>query len=135
MKGDGSPMKIVEVKRSNWLRRTAAAAAAALCLPGLIGAVGGSATASAFSRPGLPVLYLDVPSPSMNRNIRVQFQGGGEHAVFLMDGLRAQDDFSGWDINTPAFEWFHNSGLSAVMPVGGQSSFYTDWYQPSQGNG
>ena len=21
------------------------------------------------------------------------------------------------------------------MPVGGQSSFYTDWYQPSQGNG
>ena len=26
-------------------------------------------------------------------------------------------------------------GLSTVMPVGGQSSFYTDWYQPSQGNG
>ncbi len=71
----------------------------------------------------------------MGRNIRIQFQGGGEHAVFLMDGLRAQDDFSGWDINTPAFEWFLNSGLSAVMPVGGQSSFYTDWYQPSQGNG
>ena len=128
-------MKIVEVMRSNWLRRTAAAAAAALCLPGLIGAAGGSATASAFSRPGLPVLYLDVPSPSMGRNIRIQFQGGGEHAVFLMDGLRAQEDFSGWDINTPAFEWFLNSGLSAVMPVGGQSSFYSDWYQPSRGNG
>ena len=61
-------MKIVEVMRSNWLRRTAAAAAAALCLPGLIGAAGGSATASAFSRPGLPVLYLDVPSPSMGRS-------------------------------------------------------------------
>ena len=57
------------------------------------------------------------------------------HAVFLLDGLRAQEDYSGWDINTPAFEWFLNSGLSAVMPVGGQSSFYTDWYQPSQGNG
>ena len=52
-----------------------------------------------------------------------------------MDGLRAQDDYSGWDINTPAFEWTLNSGLSTVMPVGGQSSFYTDWYQPSQGNG
>ena len=128
-------MKIVEKLRGNWLRRTAAAAVAALSLPGLIGAVGGSATAAAFSRPGLPVLYLDVPSASMGRNIRIQFQGGGEHAVFLLDGLRAQDDYNGWDINTPAFEWFQNSGLSAVMPVGGQSSFYSDWYQPSQGNG
>jgi diacylglycerol O-acyltransferase/trehalose O-mycolyltransferase len=117
------------------VRRAAAAAMAALSLPGLIGAVGGSATAAAFSRPGLPVLYLDVPSASMGRNIRIQFQGGGEHAVFLMDGLRAQEDYSGWDINTPAFEWTLNSGLSTVMPVGGQYSFYSDWYQPSQGNG
>ena len=128
-------MKIVEKLRGKWMRRTAATVAAAAVLPGLIGVAGGSATSSAFSRPGLPVLYLDVPSPSMGRNIRIQFQGGGPHAVFLMDGLRAQDDFNGWDINTPAFEWFHNSGLSVVMPVGGQSSFYTDWYQPSQGNG
>ena len=128
-------MKLVEKLRGRWARRVAAAAATALTLPGLIGAAGGSATASAFSRPGLPVLYLDVPSASMNRNIRIQFQKGGEHAVYLMDGLRAQEDYNGWDINTPAFEWFLNSGLSAVMPVGGQSSFYTDWYQPSQGNG
>jgi diacylglycerol O-acyltransferase / trehalose O-mycolyltransferase len=53
----------------------------------------------------------------------------------LLDGLRAQDDFNGWDINTPAFEEFYQSGLSVIMPVGGQSSFYSNWYQPSQGNG
>ena len=76
-----------------------------------------------------------VPSPSMGRDIKIQFQGGGPHAVYLLDGLRAQEDYNGWDINTPAFEWFDGSGLSAIMPVGGQSSFYTDWYQPSQGNG
>jgi diacylglycerol O-acyltransferase / trehalose O-mycolyltransferase len=70
----------------------------------------GAGTASAFSRPGLPVEYLMVPSPSMGRDIKVQFQGGGKHAVYLLDGLRAQDDYNGWDINTPAFEWFHNSG-------------------------
>ena len=46
----------------------------------------------------------------MGRNIRVQFQGGGPHAVYLLDGLRAQDDASGWDINTAAFEWFYESG-------------------------
>jgi diacylglycerol O-acyltransferase / trehalose O-mycolyltransferase len=117
------------------LRRTAAAAAAVAVLPGVIGLAGQSATAGAFSRPGLPVEYLMVPSPSMGRDIMIQFQGGGPHAVFLLDGLRAQDDYNGWDINTPAFEWFEHSGLSAIMPVGGQSSFYTDWYQPSQGNG
>jgi diacylglycerol O-acyltransferase/trehalose O-mycolyltransferase len=122
-------------KATTSLRRAAVAAVAAATLPALIGVVGETATAGAFSREGLPVEYLDVPSPSMGRNIRVQFQGGGPHAVYLLDGLRAQDDYNGWDINTPAFEWFYNSGLSAVMPVGGQSSFYTDWYQPSQGNG
>lgn len=91
-------------------------------------------TAAAFSREGLPVEYLDVFSTAMNRNIRVQFQPGGPNAVYLLDGLRAQDDYNGWDINTPAFEWFHDSGLSVVMPVGGQSSFYSDWYSPSSFN-
>jgi diacylglycerol O-acyltransferase/trehalose O-mycolyltransferase len=128
-------MKFKEKFRTKWSRRLAVAAVAAAILPGLIGFVGGSATANAFSRPGLPVEYLDVFSASMNRNIRIQFQGGGPHAVYLLDGLRAQDDYNGWDINTPAFEWYDQSGLSVVMPVGGQSSFYADWYQPSRGNG
>ena len=126
-------MKIVEMLRGKRVRQLAVAFLAALSCPARIGIIGGSATASAFSRPGLPVLYLDVPSQAMGRNIRIQFQGGGPHAVFLLDGLRAQDDYNGWDINTPAFEWTYGSGLSTVMPVGGQSSFYTDWYQPSPG--
>ncbi|ORA82616.1 diacylglycerol acyltransferase/mycolyltransferase Ag85A [Mycolicibacter kumamotonensis] len=116
-------------------RRLMVAAVGAALLGGLVGVVGGSGNASAFSRPGLPVEYLQVPSPSMGRDIKVQFQPGGAHAVYLLDGLRAQDDFNGWDINTPAFEEYYQSGLSVIMPVGGQSSFYSDWYQPSQGNG
>jgi diacylglycerol O-acyltransferase/trehalose O-mycolyltransferase len=133
MKGGKVVVKFVEKIRGAWARRLVVAVAVAVVLPGLIGVVGGSATASAFSRPGLPVEYLMVPSPSMGRDIKVQFQGGGPHAVYLLDGLRAQDDYNGWDINTPAFEWFYRSGLSTVMPVGGQSSFYSDWYQPAKG--
>jgi len=91
-------------------------------------------TAGAYSRNGLPVEMLEVPSPSMGRNIKVQFQGGGPHSVYLLDGLRAQEDANGWDINTAAFEWFYQSGISVVMPVGGESSFYSDWYQPAVGN-
>ena len=142
------------------LSRLLVALAALLTLPWLTGVP----TAQAFSREGLPVEYLDVYSTAMGRNIRVQFQpggaaaptfqpggaaaptfqpggaaaptssSGGSKAVYLLDGLRAQDDYSGWDINTPAFEWFHDSGISVVMPVGGQSSFYTDWYSPSSFN-
>ncbi|MDZ4265067.1 MAG: alpha/beta hydrolase family protein [Mycobacterium sp.] len=90
--------------------------------------------ADAFSREGLPIEQLDIPSPAMGRTIRVEFQHGGPHSVLLLDGLRAQDDFNGWDINTAAFEWFHQSGISVVMPVGGQSSFYADWYRPAKNN-
>ncbi|MDT5069884.1 MAG: diacylglycerol O-acyltransferase / trehalose O-mycolyltransferase [Mycobacterium sp.] len=122
-------------KLANVLRRMLGVTAIAVTLPALIGFLGGAASASAFSREGLPIEYLQVPSAAMGRDIKVEFQGGGKHAVYLLDGIRAQDDFNGWDINTAAFEWFYKSGLSLVMPVGGESSFYTDWYQPAVGNG
>jgi len=128
-------MKVMNKIRGRWWRRLTVAAVAAVTLTGIVDMAGGVATAGAFSKPGLPVEYLMVPSPSMGRDIKIQFQGGGPHAVYLLDGLRAQDDYNGWDINTPAFEWYYGSGLSVIMPVGGQSSFYTDWYQPSSSNG
>ena len=112
------------------LSRLLVALAALLMLPALTTLP----AAQAFSRDGLPVEYLDVYSAAMGRNVRVQFEAGGPKAVYLLDGLRAQDDYSGWDINTSAFDWFHDSGISVVMPVGGQSSFYTDWYSPSSFN-
>ncbi|HEX7323275.1 MAG TPA: alpha/beta hydrolase family protein [Mycobacterium sp.] len=118
-----------------WARRLSIAAITTAALPGLVSLAGSGATASAFSRPGLPVEYLQVPSAAMGRDIKVQFQSGGSGSpvVYMLDGLRAQDDYNGWDINTPAFEWYYQSGLSMAMPVGGQSSFYTDWYQPACG--
>ena len=129
--------KVLSRMRGAWVRRVTVAAVTAALIPGLVGVAGGSPAAQAFSRPGLPVEYLMVPSPSMGRDIKVQFLSGGANspAVYLLDGLRARDDFNGWDIETAAFEWYYNSGLSLVMPVGGMSSFYTDWYQPAVGNG
>jgi diacylglycerol O-acyltransferase / trehalose O-mycolyltransferase len=144
------------------LRRLLAIAAAVLTLPAMALVVGAPPNANAFSREGLPVEYLDVYSASMGRNIRVQYQPafapapapaptaegapaptptptptaspGVQKAVYLLDGMRARDDYNGWDVETPAFEWFYNSGVAVVMPVGGQSSFYTDWYSPSSFN-
>lgn len=116
-----------------WLRRICALLLGAL-LPVLAAIATETPTAAAYSRKGLPVEFLDVPSPSMGRDIHVEFQGGGPQSVYLLDGLRAQDDANGWDVNTSAFDWFYQSGISVVMPIGGQSSFYSDWYQPATGS-
>ena len=115
-----------------WLRRLTAAAV----LPVLIAGTAGTVTAEAYSSPDLPVEQLDVPSAAMARDIRVEFLSGGpgSHAVYLLDSMEAGDDRNGWDINTAAFDWYEGSGLSMVLPVGGKSSFYSDWYQPAVGN-
>jgi S-formylglutathione hydrolase FrmB len=36
--------------------------------------------------------------------------GPDSPAVYLLDGLRTQADFNGWDINTAAFEWYYPAG-------------------------
>ncbi|MDM2423078.1 alpha/beta hydrolase family protein [Mycobacteroides abscessus] len=125
-------MSFVSVMRGGATRLFAAVALAGMAVPAVVVA-GELPAAEAFSRPGLPVEYLEVPSPSMGRDIKVEFQGGGPKAVYLLDGGRAREDWSGWDIETEAFEWYYQSGISMVMPVGGQSSFYTDWYKPAKG--
>ena len=97
----GSVEGTIGAKLTRSGKRLTIAALAASILWAAVSVVGSVGTAAAFSRPGLPVEYLMVPSASMGRDIKVQFQGGGTHAVYLLDGLRAQDDYNGWDINTP----------------------------------
>src|SRR6516164_3429964 len=99
-------MTIGEMTRRSWSFRLALSATIAAALPALVNAAG-SAPAAAFSSPNAPIDYLDVASPSMGRNIRVEFESGGPgaHAVYLLDSMEAGDDFNGWDINTAAFDW------------------------------
>jgi diacylglycerol O-acyltransferase/trehalose O-mycolyltransferase len=117
-------------------RRYAGAVLTAAILPGLVGLTDAAPTASAFSDPVLPVEQLTVPSTAMGRDIRVEFlsAGAGAPALYLLDSMEAGEDFNGWDINTRAFDWYHDSGISVVMPVGGKSSFYSDWYAPAVGS-
>ena len=104
-------MNVIHQARTKWIRRISAAALTAALLPGLVGVIGGTPTARAA------VEVLSVPSPSMGRDITVQFQGGGPKAVYLLDGLRARDDRNGWDIETGALSGFLNlsAGLWPVL--------------------
>jgi diacylglycerol O-acyltransferase / trehalose O-mycolyltransferase len=119
------------------LVRLVVVAVAATLLPGFVSAGAGMPSAAAFSNPSLPVEQLDVPSTAMGRTVRVEFLSGGTDspALYLLDSMEAGDDLNGWDINTQAFDWYNGSGISVVMPVGGKSSFYSDWYGPATGNG
>ncbi len=96
-------MAIVAEMSRAWFRRLAVAATAAVVLPGLVGVTTGSPTAAAFSSPGLPIEYLEVPSQSMGRDIRVEFMSGGPnaHVVYLLDSMEAGDDFNAWVFNFP----------------------------------
>lgn len=123
-----------------WRNRILAAGAAALALP----IAAGMAVAPVATAAPTPVLrapkggYQELMVPSGMGPIKVQVQWakrGGNAALYLLDGLRARDDRNAWSFETNAMQQFGNDNISLIMPVGGQSSFYADWYAPSNLNG
>lgn len=77
-----------------------------------------------------------VRSNAMNRSIPVCIvsPGRGKGTLYLLDGLRAPNNSSGWLINTRVASW--TRGVNVVIPFGGGGSFYTDWENrdPALGN-
>lgn len=127
-----------------WAKRMVAAGAATLALPIAAGVVAPT-LASANPVHG-PVLrapaggFEELMVPSGMGPIKVQVQWasqGGNAALYLLDGMRARDDRSAWSNPDEggAPDMFANDNVTVVMPVGGESSFYQDWYSPSNTNG
>ncbi|WP_153412136.1 alpha/beta hydrolase [Nocardia macrotermitis] len=78
---------------------------------------------------------LLVPSSMGPIPVQVQWAAhGGSAALYLLDGLRAPADHSQWVSDTDALRQFVGDNVTLVFPVGGHSSFYTDWYRPSSTN-
>ena len=73
------------------------------------------------------VEYLMVPSAAMGRDIPVAFQGGGPHAVVLLDAFNAAPDVSNWVTAGNAMNTLAGTGLSVAAPAGGAYSMYTNW--------
>ncbi|OCF85653.1 mycolyltransferase [Nocardia brasiliensis] len=79
---------------------------------------------------------LMVPSSMGPIAVEVQWAArGGSAALYLLDGLRAQDDRNAWAKETNALDQFRADDITVVLPVGGKSSFYANWYWPSNTNG
>ncbi|MFV8054654.1 alpha/beta hydrolase-fold protein [Mycobacterium sp. 48b] len=75
------------------------------------------------------VEYLMVPSAAMGRDIPVAFQGGGPHAVILLDAFNAAPDVSNWVTAGDAMNTLAGKGISVAAPAGGAFSLYTNWEQ------
>ncbi|MCH9732951.1 MAG: esterase family protein [Actinomycetia bacterium] len=73
------------------------------------------------------VEYLMVPSGAMGRDIPVAFQGGGPHAVVLLDAFNAAPDVSNWVTAGNAMSTLAGRGISVAAPAGGAWSMYTNW--------
>ncbi|WP_373283774.1 alpha/beta hydrolase [Nocardia tenerifensis] len=106
-------------------------------------AVSSAGTAVGAAAPHGPVLrapaggYQELSVPSTMGPIKVQVQWaarGGSSALYLLDGLRAPADHSQWTSDTDVLRQFAGDDVTVVLPVGGRSSFYTDWYRPSSTN-
>ncbi|RPA12371.1 alpha/beta hydrolase-fold protein [Gordonia sp. OPL2] len=84
---------------------------------------------------------LWVYSPAMDKNIQVQVLLARDWwskpkdkfpQLLTLDGLRAQEDQSGWIINTNIEDFYKDKNVNVVLPIGGESSFYTDWKEPDK---
>lgn len=85
---------------------------------------------------------LTIHSAAMNAPIQVQLLLARDWSVdptasfpalYLLDGLRAVDTESGWTLDTDAVDFFADKNVNVVLPIGGESSFYTDWLEPNNG--
>ncbi|RVW02157.1 alpha/beta hydrolase-fold protein [Rhodococcus xishaensis] len=85
---------------------------------------------------------LWINSPSMGVPIQVQMLLARDWnaqpdatfpVVYMLDGMRARDDENGWTLETDAESFFADKNVNVVLPIGGQSSFYSDWIDQNNG--
>ncbi|GAA3036196.1 diacylglycerol acyltransferase/mycolyltransferase Ag85C [Gordonia defluvii] len=102
---------------------------------GLVTVVGGAQAAARIggTQVGLEQFWINgCGMPKVK--VRAWKRPGNYKTVIMLDGMRAQYDYSGWEINTNIQEMVR-SGVNVVEPIGGPASFYTDWDAPSNFNG
>ena len=82
---------------------------------GLLTGVTSTAMTPTASAEGVEMLM--VPSGAMGRDIPVAFQGGGPHAVVLLDAFNAAPDVSNWVTAGNAMNTLAGKGISVAAPA------------------
>ncbi|MEV6068431.1 alpha/beta hydrolase family protein [Nocardia sp. NPDC052001] len=118
-----------------FLRRSVAGLAMALALPWMVALGPAAAPAAASFDPGGQDFWVDSSMGPIKSRVFRAADGNTQRVVYALDGLRARNDLSGWEIDTEVERVLTAWNINVVMPIGGQSSFYSDWMAPSNTNG
>ncbi|GAA4386203.1 alpha/beta hydrolase [Tsukamurella soli] len=128
---------------ASWGRRAVAAAVAVATIPALAGLTGSLGAANAWG-PGTAkhpprgfkqafVNGAGMPNVKVRTWASTTTPPSKAPTVVFLDGLRATWDVSGWEQQTNV-AFLSQHGVNVVMPVGGTSSWFTDWQSPSSTN-
>ncbi len=113
------------------MRRWAAGVSLALLVPLGTVAVGEPATASAAFNPAAIEIFVDSGMGPIKVRILRAHNGNTNRVVYALDGMRAPETLSGWEVDTDIPNAMAAADINVVIPVGGMSSFYADWNAPS----
>lgn len=106
-------------------------AAMALLLPLGVSLTATSPTVSAAPNPAGIDFWVDsAMGPIQSRVFRAN-DGNTNRVVYALDGMRAPETHNGWEMETNIADVLTDWNINVVMPIGGMSSFYTDWAAPS----
>ncbi|MGB3773449.1 MAG: alpha/beta hydrolase family protein [Rhodococcus sp. (in: high G+C Gram-positive bacteria)] len=117
------------------MRQALVSTVMAAAIPLGLAVVGTGATANAAFDPTAQDFWVGSSMGDIKSRIWRAADGNTDRVVYLLDGLRATPDISGWEKETNAGAYLAGFNINVVQPVGGESSFYTDWYAPSNFNG
>ncbi|MFI6048069.1 alpha/beta hydrolase [Nocardia sp. NPDC051321] len=131
----GTVASVRESAHNRWFRRSVAGLVLAIALPFGAALGGFGATAQAGYDPRGFDFWVDSSMGPIKSRIFRAADGNTRRVVYALDGLRARNDLSGWEIDTDISHVLPQWNINVVMPVGGQSSFYSDWIAPSNTNG
>ncbi|MCS3781537.1 alpha/beta hydrolase [Tsukamurella ocularis] len=127
--------------RNGWAKKATAAAVTVAAIPALTIAGTGAANAwgpgSAKNPPkGFKQAFVNgagMPNVKVRSWASTTTDPKKAPTVVLLDGLRATWDVSGWERDSNV-AFLSQKGINVVTPVGGTSSWYTDWQGPSSTN-
>ncbi|WP_194816743.1 alpha/beta hydrolase family protein [Nocardia sp. XZ_19_385] len=124
-------MRPLRVRRAgSWLKKSVLVSLAVVLPLGASVAAGAPAAQAAFNPAAFDFWVDSSMGPIKSRVIRAA-DGNTNRVAYVLDGMRARGDLSGWEIETNIPAALANANINVVMPVGGPSSFYADWNGPS----
>ncbi|MEV6770055.1 alpha/beta hydrolase family protein [Nocardia sp. NPDC051030] len=91
--------------------------------------------ASADLDPSAIDFWVDSSMGKIKSRVVRAADGNTDRVVYLLDGERALSSGNGWEVHTSIPAELAKFNINVVMPVGGMSSFYVDWDQPSSFSG